>query len=103
MVLSLILMGRYIEHIVKKKASVALTDLINLKPDTAVLIEGEKVEGIVFFFPEFWLTFKGVQIPASLIERDDLLKIVAGSKIPADGIVISGSSHVSSEKFWIFF
>ncbi|KAI8376093.1 uncharacterized protein BYT42DRAFT_573377 [Radiomyces spectabilis] len=85
MLISFIVLGRYLENIAKGQSSSALSKLISLAPSTAVLVtmDSDRKEII-----------NEKRIPSELIEQNDVLKIVPGDKIPTDGIVVSGSSSV---------
>jgi len=75
-VLVLVLLGRYLELLAKRQTSSALTQLIQLQPDTAIMASDNS------------------EIPAYLIQRGDILKVLPGAKIPTDGIVVLGATHV---------
>jgi len=75
-VLVLILLGRYLELLAKRQTSTALSQLLQLQAETAILANED------------------LEIPSYLIQRGDILKVLPGSKIPTDGIVVGGSSHV---------
>lgn len=77
-IITLILMGRVLEHNAKAKTKGAIKKLLELKPKTAVVI----VEGIE------------KQIPITALKAGDVVVIKPGEKIPADGIIISGNSAV---------
>ncbi|WP_036730204.1 heavy metal translocating P-type ATPase [Peptoniphilus mikwangii] len=78
MILVLITLGKYFEAKAKKKTSSAINGLMNLTPKVAT-IEKNNVQ---------------VEIPVDEIEIGDIVIIKAGSNIPVDGIIISGSSTV---------
>lgn len=85
MLITFVLLGKYLEVVAKGKTSNAIKKLLELAPTTALLLitdsdskpVGEK------------------EIDAQLIQRSDLLKVYPGSKVPADGTVVWGSSHVN--------
>ncbi|CAM8889216.1 unnamed protein product [Rhodiola kirilowii] len=85
MLISFILLGKYLEVVAKGKTSDALAKLTDLTPDTAYLISLDKDGN----------TLSETEISTQLIQRNDILKIVPGSKVPVDGIVIDGQSHVN--------
>jgi Cu+-exporting ATPase len=85
MLITFILLGRYMENMAKGKSSSALSKLMSLTPSTALLQELDAVSGKV-------VTEK--KIPSELVELNDHLKIVPGDKIPTDGIVVSGESSI---------
>lgn len=85
MLVSFIILGKYLEVMAKGKTSDALAKLMALTPETAVLVVLD-VDGNVV---------SEMEISTQLIQRNDIIKIVPGEKIPVDGIVISGQSHVN--------
>ncbi|KAI8885006.1 copper-translocating P-t [Backusella circina FSU 941] len=85
MLISFILLGRYLENVAKGKSSSALSKLLSLTPSTALLQELDAVSGKVV---------SEKKIPSELVELNDHLKIVPGDKIPTDGILVSGDSSI---------
>lgn len=85
MLISFILLGKYLEVLAKGKTSDALAKLTELAPDTACLLTLD-AEGN---------TISETEIDAKLLEKNDILKIVPGSKVPVDGLVIDGESYVN--------
>ena len=78
-VIALVMLGKFFERNSKAKTAKALEKLMELAPDTAVLVkDGREYE-----------------IPTSEIKAGDTLLIKAGAKIPLDGIVIDGESSVN--------
>ena len=77
-ILLFITTGRYLEAKAKGKASEALQNLLKEAPKTALVKRDEN-----------WK-----EIPIVEIEIDDLVRIKPGEKIPVDGIVVEGVSHV---------
>eukprot|EP01112_Ceratiomyxa_fruticulosa_P012932 TRINITY_DN3607_c0_g2_i2.p1 TRINITY_DN3607_c0_g2~~TRINITY_DN3607_c0_g2_i2.p1 ORF type:complete len:1005 (+),score=238.84 TRINITY_DN3607_c0_g2_i2:182-3196(+) len=88
MLISFILLGKYLETITKGKTSEAIRTLMSLQPTTAILLNIEEHE----FGEPVVLEEKEIQI--DLVQRGDVLKVLPGAKIPTDGVVISGSSSV---------
>nr|CAB3445767.1 unnamed protein product [Digitaria exilis] len=85
MIITFVLFGKYLEVLAKGKTSDAIKKLVELAPATALLILKDK-EGKYLGEKE---------IDASLVQPGDALKVLPGSKVPADGIVIWGTSHVN--------
>ncbi|KAA8549731.1 hypothetical protein F0562_001251 [Nyssa sinensis] len=85
MLISFILLGKYLEVVAKGKTSDALAKLTELAPDTAYLLTLD-VDGNVI---------SEMEISTQLIQRNDIIKIVPGAKVPVDGLVIYGQSHVN--------
>lgn len=85
MLISLILLGKYLEVVAKGKTSDALAKLTELAPDTAHLVTLDSEGNVI----------SEMEISTHLIQRNDIFKIVPGEKVPVDGIVIDGQSHVN--------
>ena len=81
MLLSFVSLGRYLENKAKGRTSAALTDLMALAPSMATIYTDSSCT-------------QEKKIPTELVEVDDIVKIVPGDKIPADGTVLKGSSSV---------
>jgi Cu+-exporting ATPase len=68
----------------KGKTSEAITRLCQLAPPTATLVELDETTGAVL----------GERVvPTDLVHRGDVLSVLPGARIPADGEVLAGSSH----------
>ncbi len=77
-VLTLVLLGKFLEKRAKKRTMGALQALENLKPTTATV----------------WRDDSWRNIAAAALKKHDRVKVLPGERIPADGIVVNGSSHV---------
>jgi Cu2+-exporting ATPase len=76
--LFVILVGRYLEAISKRRAVSATQRLLDLQPKVATLLtEGEETV-----------------VPIRAVRRDDIMLVRPGETIPADGVVVGGRSHV---------
>ncbi|MEG0962186.1 MAG: heavy metal translocating P-type ATPase [Lachnospiraceae bacterium] len=78
MVVTLIMLGKYMESRSKGKTGEAIRKLIALAPDFSILLR----EG------------KELNVPTDEIAEGDILFIKPGSKVPLDGEVVSGESSV---------
>lgn len=77
-IVTLILLGRFLEARAKGKTSQAIKHLIGLQPKTAfVERDGDFVE-----------------VPVADVRRGDAVRIRPGEKVPVDGNVIAGESYV---------
>lgn len=89
MLITFVSLGRYIENLAKGKTSAALTDLMALTPSSATIFTDPQAEG-----EELKACSLTRKIPTELVQVGDVVLLVPGEKIPADGSVISGSSSV---------
>ncbi|KAA8520822.1 hypothetical protein F0562_011495 [Nyssa sinensis] len=85
MLISFILLGKYLEVLAKGKTSEAIAKLMDLAPETATLLTLDN-EGNVVHEEE---------IDSRLIQKNDVIKIIPGAKVASDGFVIWGQSHVN--------
>jgi len=85
MLVSFILLGKYLEVVAKGKTSDALSKLTELAPETAVLLTLDKDGSVI----------SEMEISTQLLQRNDFIKILPGEKVPVDGVVIKGQSHVN--------
>ncbi|MBP3664848.1 MAG: copper-translocating P-type ATPase, partial [Tyzzerella sp.] len=78
MVVTLVMIGKYMEGRSKNKTSEAIRKLMELAPDAAIVIrKGEQIE-----------------VPVEQVVRGDIILVKPGSRVPLDGIVIEGSTSV---------
>ena len=84
MLITFILLGKYLEALAKGRTSDAIRKLLQLTPDLATLLELDK-DGSVLSEKE---------IDAALVQANDVLRVGPGGRVPCDGVVIHGQSHV---------
>lgn len=78
LVITLVLLGKWLETRAKRQTTAAIRALQALRPATArVRKDGQDLE-----------------VPITQIQRDDLVVIRAGERIPVDGVIIEGQSQV---------
>jgi len=77
-IIAFVLLGKYMEEIVKKNSSAAVRKLLDLKPATAKVIrDGTETE-----------------VPADSVMVGETVVVRPGEKIPTDGTVLEGSSSI---------
>ena len=77
-IIAFVLLGKYMEEIIKKRSSAAVRKLMDLRPATAhVIRDGAEME-----------------IPAESIMVGEIVVVRPGESIPTDGDVLDGSSSV---------
>ncbi|ORX39136.1 E1-E2 ATPase-domain-containing protein [Kockovaella imperatae] len=89
MLITFVSLGRYIENLAKGKTSAALTDLMALTPSSATIFVTPPAEGAAFD-----PSTETRKIPTELVQVGDVVLLIPGEKIPADGIVLTGSTSV---------
>lgn len=77
-IIALIKLGKYMEHLSKGKTSQAIEALLNLKPKSAIL----------------WKDGVEIEIDADEIAIGDILIVKPGASIPVDGVIIEGQSAI---------
>ncbi len=81
LIIAFILLGRYLEHLVRRKASDAIRKLMELQPSTArVVRDGVEVE-----------------VPVEEVVVGDLIVVRPGERIPVDGVVVEGLTSVDEK------
>jgi Cu+-exporting ATPase len=77
-IIAFVLLGKYMEEIIKKRSSAAVRKLMDLKPATArVIREGTEME-----------------VPAEMVMVGEIVVVRPGEKIPTDGVILEGTSAV---------
>ncbi len=77
-VITLVMLGKYFEAGSRRKTKSAIKKLIELAPDTALLVEGDVVR----------------EVASSTLKPGDIVLIKSGQKVPADGVVTSGFASI---------
>ena len=84
MLITFMLLGKYLEAVAKEHTSSALTSLMSLGATTATLVNetGEDEFGAE------------EEVSIDLVQRGDVLKVIPGGKFPVDGVVLRGRTEV---------
>ncbi|MDP3296358.1 MAG: heavy metal translocating P-type ATPase [Thermodesulfovibrionia bacterium] len=92
-IIAFVLLGKYMEEIIKKRSSAAIRKLLDLKPQTArVIRKGSRGQGVKGSSEE-----EEIEIPAESVMVDEIVVVRPGEKIPTDGVVIEGYSSVDEK------
>ncbi|WP_198552776.1 heavy metal translocating P-type ATPase [Psychromonas sp. Urea-02u-13] len=78
LVITLVTLGKYLEHRAKKSTSSAINALMALRPDTALVKKGKKF----------------ISVNIDEIQVGDLVQVAIGEKVPVDGIIVEGNSYL---------
>lgn len=78
LLLTFIVLGKYLEAVAKGKTSEAIKRLIGLQPKTALVIRGGRE----------------TEIPITEVVAGDIIIVKPGNKVPVDGVVTEGESSV---------
>eukprot|EP00466_Bigelowiella_natans_P013150 jgi/Bigna1/87448/estExt_fgenesh1_pg.C_200151 len=93
MLLTFVLLGKFLESIAKSRTTDAISKLLSLSPNRATLLgrystatnsveESKELEG----------EGECEDFPSVLLEVDDVIRVVPGARFPVDGIVLEGHS-----------
>lgn len=106
--ITFVVLGKLLESVAKRKTSEALTKLMDLQAPNAVVLQlTDAAAGrlaLLVSDVDNEAKFASVYdrddvvteetVPIELVQHGDVLKVVAGDKVPADGIVVYGTSTV---------
>ena len=84
-VIALVSLGKYMEIRSRRRASEALKGLLDLAPETALRLAPDR---------ENDENAPREEVPVAVLVPGDTLLVLPGGRIPVDGTVVSGSSHV---------
>jgi Cu+-exporting ATPase len=80
-IIAFVLLGRYMEEVIKKRSGAAVRKLMDLQPEKATVVrDGHEIE-----------------IPAEQVAVGDIVIVKPGGKMPTDGKVIDGHSAVDEK------
>ncbi|MEW8985905.1 MAG: copper-translocating P-type ATPase, partial [Bacillus sp. (in: firmicutes)] len=77
-IITLIMLGKYLEAVTKGKTSEAIKKLMGLAPKTAIILRDDKE----------------IEISIDEVEVGDIIIVKPGEKMPVDGVVIEGITSV---------
>ncbi len=80
-ILAFVLLGKYIEEVIRRRSAASIRKLLELKPTVATVIRnGQEVE-----------------VSVDELQVNDIIVVKPGEKIPTDGVVIAGYSAVDEK------
>jgi Cu2+-exporting ATPase len=85
MIITLILLGRYLEATAKGRASETIEKLTELNPVEARILASSEAADL--------FSQETVMKPLASLKKGDLVKILPGERIPSDGLVVDGQSE----------
>ncbi|VEU39086.1 unnamed protein product [Pseudo-nitzschia multistriata] len=89
-----VLLGKWMQTLAVRRTSQALTHLLKLQPKTAIKVIISTTNGDKKWNPLNNDPYNEEVVPITSIQTGDLVKILKGSSIPADGIIKFGEMTV---------
>lgn len=101
--------GKYIEAYAKGRSASAMAELLKLQPQEANVVEGQSAENIKNLCNQrdVGAGLRGDAgadvnihdsdvhvISINLLQKGDIVKVLPGARIPTDGLVMVGGTHV---------
>ncbi|CCC69523.1 hypothetical protein NCAS_0C05330 [Naumovozyma castellii] len=83
MLIAFISFGKLLENKAKAQTSSSLSKLIQLTPSKCIILQDKNN-----------IQSSHIEIETNLLQRNDIIEIKPGMKIPADGIIIQGESEI---------
>jgi len=77
-IITLVLLGKYMEARAKRGTTEAIRELMNLRPATARVEKDGAVS----------------EVPVAMVRMDDIVIVRPGENLPVDGLIIDGSSEI---------
>jgi len=77
-VITLVMLGKWLEHRAKRSTTQAIRTLVSLRPEQARVERGDTE----------------IELPIAAVSAGDVVVVRPGERLPTDGIVLSGTSHV---------
>ena len=91
MLLSFVLLGRFLEERARRRTGLALRQLMDLQPETARLLVGPEATTAE---PHRLLACNHRSVRAAALREQDRLLLLPGDRIPVDGTILAGCSSL---------
>nr|CCA15286.1 heavy metal ATPase putative [Albugo laibachii Nc14] len=85
MLVTFVILGKWLEAIAKGKTSEAMSKLLDLQVKRATLLIFDEAQQHVV---------EEQVVPIELVQRGDILKVVRGCGVPADGVIVYGEARI---------
>ncbi|KPI89480.1 putative copper-transporting ATPase-like protein [Leptomonas seymouri] len=82
MLTTFMLLGRFLEAHAKRSTSGALIELMSLVPTTALCVQPDGSE---------------VRVSSAALQRGAVVRVLAGDRVPVDGVIVEGSSELDEQ------
>lgn len=92
--ISFVLLGKWLQRLAVRRTSQALTKLLGLQPKTAIQVISPAGADTSSNWNPLEDPYQEHVVPLRSIKEGDLVKILKGSSIPADGLVLFGEMSV---------
>ncbi|HEX5692575.1 MAG TPA: heavy metal translocating P-type ATPase, partial [Roseiflexaceae bacterium] len=93
LIITLILVGKYLEARAKSQTSAAIKSLMGLQAKTARVLRPAAGDGETFERSNV-STFNEVDIPIAEVRKGDIVIVRPGEKVPVDGVIVAGHSSI---------
>jgi Cu+-exporting ATPase len=79
MIITLVLFGKWMEGRAKRNATSAIRALMDLRPETAMIELDDRI----------------IEVPVESVQRDTVVLVRPGERLPVDGVIMSGNSQLN--------
>ncbi len=93
-IITLILLGRYLEAKATSHTSDAIKKLLHLQAKTARVLQDKQCNNLTVQQFTSGIEFDEKDVPVDQIQVGNIMRVRPGEKIPVDGVIISGTSSI---------
>ena len=92
--ISFVLLGKWMQALAVHRTSDALNKLMQLQPSTAIRVLPVEASNVGNDWDPLKVAYHEETVTTSNLQRGDIVKIVPGASLPADGVVVVGELSV---------